>query len=110
MAYAKVLWSGQLALLLLLTPHGLNIEASGIEQGDQSASHSLPPTVRACLKHTLTRASESKRVYVIDGRKFTSYREFRDEVGRVLIPGAQWGRSLNAFNRSEERRVGKECA
>jgi len=39
-----------------------------------------------------------KRVYEIDGLDFATLDEFYDIVGRVLIPGASWGRNLNAFN------------
>ena len=36
--------------------------------------------------------------YEIDGAKFTTLEEFFDEIGRTLIPGAKWGRNLDAFN------------
>ncbi|QQS09331.1 MAG: barstar family protein [Phycisphaerales bacterium] len=39
-----------------------------------------------------------KPVFVIDGDKFSTLEGFYDEVERVLIPGAAWGRNLNAFN------------
>jgi RNAse (barnase) inhibitor barstar len=39
-----------------------------------------------------------KTVYELDGNKFDTLDEFYDEVSRVLIPGAQWGRNLDAFN------------
>ena len=38
------------------------------------------------------------REYVIDGSKITSLDAFFDEVSRVLIPGREWGRNLDAFN------------
>ena len=34
----------------------------------------------------------------IDGQRFTTLDEFYDEIERVLIPGASWGRNLDAFN------------
>ena len=34
----------------------------------------------------------------IDGDRFDTLEEFYDEVSRVLIPGAFWGRNLDAFN------------
>lgn len=34
----------------------------------------------------------------IDGRRFSTLEGFYDEVERVLIPGASWGRNLNALN------------
>lgn len=34
----------------------------------------------------------------IDGARFNSLEELFDEVSRVLIPGATWGRNLDAFN------------
>jgi RNAse (barnase) inhibitor barstar len=37
-------------------------------------------------------------VYEIDGRDFSTLEEFYDVVSRVLIPGAAWGRNLDAFN------------
>jgi RNAse (barnase) inhibitor barstar len=36
--------------------------------------------------------------YVIDGSRITSLETFYDEIGRVLVPGHQWGRNLDAFN------------
>ena len=36
--------------------------------------------------------------YVLDGSRITSLETFYDEVSRVLIPGRQWGRNLDAFN------------
>ncbi len=36
--------------------------------------------------------------YVFDGAKITSLEAFYDEVSNVLVPGASWGRNLNAFN------------
>jgi RNAse (barnase) inhibitor barstar len=37
-------------------------------------------------------------MYEIDGARFAALEEFYDEVSRVLIPGAYWGRNLDAFN------------
>jgi RNAse (barnase) inhibitor barstar len=37
-------------------------------------------------------------VYEIDGTRFHTLEEFFDEVSTVLIPGAEWGRNLDAFN------------
>ena len=37
-------------------------------------------------------------LYEIDGKNFSTLEEFYDEISRVLIPGAQWGRNLDAFN------------
>jgi len=34
----------------------------------------------------------------IDGARVATLDEFFDEVSRSLIPGARWGRNLNAFN------------
>lgn len=39
-----------------------------------------------------------KPVYEIDGSRFDTLESFYDEVSRVLIPGAWWGRNLDAFN------------
>jgi RNAse (barnase) inhibitor barstar len=39
-----------------------------------------------------------KAVYEIDGRDFSTLEEFYDLIGQVLIPGAEWGRNLDAFN------------
>src|SRR4051812_1467169 len=40
----------------------------------------------------------AKPTYEIDGRRFATLDEFYDEISRVLIPGADWGRNLDAFN------------
>jgi RNAse (barnase) inhibitor barstar len=39
-----------------------------------------------------------KLVYEIDGGRFSTLEGFYEEIGRVLIPGAEWGHNLNAFN------------
>ena len=39
-----------------------------------------------------------KQAYVLDGANFSTLEEFWGEVSRVLIPGADWGRNLDAFN------------
>jgi RNAse (barnase) inhibitor barstar len=39
-----------------------------------------------------------KPVYEIDGNRFSTLEGFYDEISRVLIPGAYWGRNLDAFN------------
>lgn len=38
-----------------------------------------------------------KRIYEIDGVRFSTLEEFYDEVSNVLIPGVEWGRNLDAF-------------
>lgn len=40
----------------------------------------------------------TKQVYEIDGTRFSTLEEFYEEVSRVLIPEADWGRNLDAFN------------
>jgi len=42
--------------------------------------------------------SATKRIYEIDGSDFSTLEEFYDVISRTLIPGAQWGRNLDAFN------------
>jgi len=39
-----------------------------------------------------------KTVFEIDGANFHTLEGFYDEVSRVLIPGAVWGRNLDAFD------------
>ncbi len=36
--------------------------------------------------------------YVLDGSKVTSLEAFYDQISDTLIPGAHWGRNLDAFN------------
>lgn len=36
--------------------------------------------------------------YVLDGSKVTSLEAFYEQVSETLIPGADWGRNLDAFN------------
>jgi len=38
------------------------------------------------------------KVYVIDGARFETLEEFFQQISLVLIPGADWGRNLDAFN------------
>ena len=40
----------------------------------------------------------SKLIYEIDGRDFNTLEEFYNIVSQRLIPGADWGRNLDAFN------------
>jgi len=40
----------------------------------------------------------AKPTLKIDGENFSTLEEFYDEVSRNLIPGAGWGRNLDAFN------------
>jgi RNAse (barnase) inhibitor barstar len=39
-----------------------------------------------------------KPTYEIDGSRFSTLEGFYEEISRVLIPGADWGRNLDAFN------------
>ena len=40
----------------------------------------------------------SKTTYVINGSAFNDLEGFYEEVGKRLVPGANWGRNLDAFN------------
>ncbi len=40
----------------------------------------------------------TKPTYEIDGAAFWTLEEFFAEIGRKLIPGAEWGHNLDAFN------------
>jgi RNAse (barnase) inhibitor barstar len=39
-----------------------------------------------------------KKVYQIDGNKFSTLEEFYEEISSILIPGTYWGKNLDAFN------------
>jgi RNAse (barnase) inhibitor barstar len=39
-----------------------------------------------------------KKNYEIDGLEFATLEQFYEVVSRVLIPGAEWGHNLDAFN------------
>ncbi|MBK8040162.1 MAG: barstar family protein [Verrucomicrobiaceae bacterium] len=39
-----------------------------------------------------------KREFQIDGTQFSDLQEFFDQISEHLIPGAEWGRNLDAFN------------
>jgi len=41
---------------------------------------------------------DTKPIYEIDGNRFSTLEGFYEEVSRVLIPGAEWGHNLDAFN------------
>jgi len=43
-------------------------------------------------------AASGKRTYRLDGNDFATLEEFYDVVSRTLIPQADWGRNLDAFN------------
>src|ERR1700693_6003605 len=38
------------------------------------------------------------KLYEIDGLEFATLEQFYEVVSRVLIPGAEWGHNLDAFN------------
>lgn len=38
------------------------------------------------------------KVYIIDGAQFGTLEELFEQIGRVLIPGAEWRHNLNGFN------------
>jgi RNAse (barnase) inhibitor barstar len=38
------------------------------------------------------------KTYRIDGERFSTLEEFYEEISRVLVPGADWGHNLDAFN------------
>jgi RNAse (barnase) inhibitor barstar len=38
------------------------------------------------------------RRYELDGQNFSTLEEFFEEIGRLLVPDAEWGRNLDAFN------------
>ncbi|MDQ3816984.1 MAG: barstar family protein [Acidobacteriota bacterium] len=40
----------------------------------------------------------NRREYIIDGNNFSNLEEFYDEISKVLVPGAWWGRNLDAFD------------
>ena len=40
----------------------------------------------------------TEATYEIDGRDFSTLEEFLEVIGNVLIPEADWGRSLDAFH------------
>jgi RNAse (barnase) inhibitor barstar len=42
--------------------------------------------------------TDSRIVYEIDGQRFSTLEEFYEEIGRVLVPNAEWGHNLDAFN------------
>src|SRR4028118_1534806 len=39
-----------------------------------------------------------RSAYEVDGGRFGTLQEFYAEISRVLIPGAEWGHTLDAFN------------
>ena len=39
-----------------------------------------------------------KKIYEIDGIRFKNLEEFYEEISNILIPGADWGKNLDAFN------------
>jgi RNAse (barnase) inhibitor barstar len=42
--------------------------------------------------------TRSSTIYEINGRSFSTLEEFYAEVSRSVIPGAEWGHNLDAFN------------
>ncbi len=42
-------------------------------------------------------ASTNNAIYTLEGTRVATLEDFFAEVGRVLIPGAAWGRNLDAF-------------
>jgi len=60
--------------------------------GKGSRLHELVAPLAAAL------AGVAPKVFVIDGFQFSTLDGFFDEISRKLIPGAHWGRNLDAFN------------
>jgi RNAse (barnase) inhibitor barstar len=56
------------------------------------------PELAQATSDGLDAYAKSMTTYEIDGNDFSTLEEFYDEVSRVLIPDAQWGRNLDAFN------------
>jgi hypothetical protein len=50
----------------------------------------------ACLR--LTGLEATQAVFELDGTRFSTLEEFYAEVSRVVIPGSDWGRNLDAFD------------
>jgi RNAse (barnase) inhibitor barstar len=49
-------------------------------------------------RDVVLRTEKMATTYDIDGRAFTTLEGFFEEMSRVLIPGADWGHNLDAFN------------
>lgn len=41
---------------------------------------------------------QNKKTYIIDGNDFSTLEEFYETISRILIPNADWGHNLDAFN------------
>lgn len=41
---------------------------------------------------------DQKKIFEIDGNRFSTLVEFWDEIDRELLQGVNWGRNLDAFN------------
>jgi len=50
--------------------------------------------LHGCLENVTPMA----KVYTIDGSQFGTLEEFFEQISLILIPGADWGRNLDAFN------------
>lgn len=59
---------------------------------------SAPRGTSLALYDLLSTVPVAKVALMIDGEQFSTLDEFYDEVSRKLIPGAEWGRNLDAFN------------
>jgi RNAse (barnase) inhibitor barstar len=64
----------------------------GVYFGKGARLHERAPALAAAL------AGVAPKVFVIDGSQISTLDGFYDEISRKLIPGARWGRSLDAFN------------
>jgi RNAse (barnase) inhibitor barstar len=60
--------------------------------GGGSRLHELARPVAAALEGPVAKE------FVIDGSRFSTLEGFYEEIDRVLIRGANWGRNLDAFN------------
>lgn len=73
------------------------LRASQLPAGLQFEMHSLQMQALQGL-HTELDARLPKQVLEIDGRCFDELDGFFEHVGQRLIPGASWGKNLDAFN------------
>ena len=54
--------------------------------------------LRGSRPHSLIVMQHDKTTYEIDGAYFSTLEGFYEEVSNKLIPGALWGKNLDAFN------------
>ena len=78
--------------LRLVVPEARRRIAENFVDGTELYEEELAEAIKSAT------GAMAKPTYEIDGSRFATLEQFYEEISAVLIPGADWGRNLDAFN------------